>query len=300
METITICICTRQRQDGLRVCLESLTKIHVPANVSLMVQVVENDTHTFTKELVSSFSDRLRTKYYLETSAGIVFARNRHLQEAKDSDIIIFLDDDQYVDADWLIEMLKCKDQYGASAVFNNLKVVGFDALTKPSVKKFFTPQWIDSDLQMSCSGAGGLLLDNKKIRELNLSFDFEFNLSGGEDLFFTKQLVFAGLTMYNSSKAICYEVMHGTRLNLSTMLKRCMAHGRNESKIVRLRGLSREKRTFFLKVLKRQASTIIELRFIFVNSEKKYNSILNIAYTCGVLFELIGRSTSVYKTIDN
>lgn len=92
----TIAICTRNRTDDLKLCLDALMKL--PERGQEII-VVDNDPSTEdTKNLVAQFPS---IRYVFEKRKGLNIARNRAIAEAS-NDIVIFTDDDAMVDAQWL------------------------------------------------------------------------------------------------------------------------------------------------------------------------------------------------------
>lgn len=97
----TIAICTRDRPQDLKKCLDALMKL--PAD-GQEVLVIDNSPSTDeTKNLVSAYDG---VGYVLETSAGLNNARNRALREAC-NEVVVFTDDDATPDSNWLRAMLK-------------------------------------------------------------------------------------------------------------------------------------------------------------------------------------------------
>jgi glycosyltransferase involved in cell wall biosynthesis len=97
--SLTIAICTRNRAERLSRLLRSLQQVTSdPVFPSVEVLVVDNGSTDHTRESVGSFAG---VRHVLEVKAGLNFARNRALAEAK-GQIIAYLDDDVVVDAGWL------------------------------------------------------------------------------------------------------------------------------------------------------------------------------------------------------
>jgi cellulose synthase/poly-beta-1,6-N-acetylglucosamine synthase-like glycosyltransferase len=84
----TIAICTRNRTDDLRRCLEALMKLPDDGQEILVIDNCPSTNET--KDLAASFP---KIKYVLETRPGLDFARNTALEQAT-GDVIAFTDDD--------------------------------------------------------------------------------------------------------------------------------------------------------------------------------------------------------------
>ena len=101
--SFSVAVCTRDRPQDLRLCLEALEKC-VPA--PLEVLVVDNAPSTeATAALLSSRFPRFR--YIREDEPGLDNARNRAIHESS-ADIIAFTDDDVIVDPSWIGALAEC------------------------------------------------------------------------------------------------------------------------------------------------------------------------------------------------
>ncbi|MGB8191030.1 MAG: glycosyltransferase [Chitinophagaceae bacterium] len=115
--TATIAICTRNRTDDLKRCLEALLKLPDDGQDIL---VVDNSPSTDeTKQLVASYPS---VNYVLEKRPGLDFARNTALKEAR-GEVVAFIDDDAVPDANWLRALLKN---------FNSTQVMCVTGMTMP------------------------------------------------------------------------------------------------------------------------------------------------------------------------
>jgi O-antigen biosynthesis protein len=95
---ISVVICTYNRPDQLRACLQHLRGQHYPA---FEVIVVDNCPATgAVRECVAALGDP-RYRYVAEPRAGLSPARNRGVSAAAE-DIVAFLDDDEEPDIFWL------------------------------------------------------------------------------------------------------------------------------------------------------------------------------------------------------
>lgn len=106
--SISVMIITRNRAESLKDTLTSLTR---QTRQPDEVVVVDNSSTDNTKEIISSFSDKLNIKYVYEAVKGIPHARNAGVRNAI-SDIIASIDDDCVADENWLkyIEIPFIKD----------------------------------------------------------------------------------------------------------------------------------------------------------------------------------------------
>lgn len=99
---LTIIICTYNREKYL---LETLTRLAANRYVGEWeLLLVDNNSTDTTPEICKTFATKHPTlpfRYIVETQQGLSHARNRGMAEAK-GDWLVFLDDDAFVDPDYL------------------------------------------------------------------------------------------------------------------------------------------------------------------------------------------------------
>jgi GT2 family glycosyltransferase len=94
---VTVAVCTRDRPEDMKLCLEAISQLDYP---HLEVLVIDNAPATEgTKDLVDAHYPQVR--YVREPRPGLDWARNRAILEAK-GEIIAYTDDDVAVDPGWV------------------------------------------------------------------------------------------------------------------------------------------------------------------------------------------------------
>lgn len=94
---VTVAVCTRDRPEDMKLCLEAITQLDYP---HLDILVVDNAPQTeATKDLIEN--DYPQVRYAREPRPGLDWARNRAILEAKGT-IIAYTDDDVVVDRGWV------------------------------------------------------------------------------------------------------------------------------------------------------------------------------------------------------
>ncbi|MGF1522700.1 MAG: glycosyltransferase family 2 protein [Leptolyngbyaceae cyanobacterium] len=97
MPLVTVAVCTRDRPEDMKLCLEAISKLDYPY---LDILVIDNaPTTEGTKTLIDEHYPQVR--YVCEPRPGLDWARNRAILEAK-GEIIAYTDDDVAVDAGWV------------------------------------------------------------------------------------------------------------------------------------------------------------------------------------------------------
>lgn len=99
---VTVAVCTRDRPEDMRLCLEAISQLDYP---HLDILVVDNAPQTDgTRSLVETHYPQVR--YVQEPRPGLDWARNRAILAAK-GDIIAYTDDDVVVDAGWVTNLVQ-------------------------------------------------------------------------------------------------------------------------------------------------------------------------------------------------
>src|SRR5262249_31294146 len=99
---LEVVIPTYNRADLLPVCLRSLHAATVPAGLNVRITIVDNNSKDTTREVVESWKDRFngRLSYVFERMQGRSAALNAGIT-ASDSDLVVFIDDDEEIDETW-------------------------------------------------------------------------------------------------------------------------------------------------------------------------------------------------------
>jgi len=90
---ITLCICTYNRHESLKVTLGSLLLCIDEFTSDDEVLVIDNNSNDATKLVVEESSNSLPVKYHFEAKQGLAAARNKAMSEAS-NDVLVFIDDD--------------------------------------------------------------------------------------------------------------------------------------------------------------------------------------------------------------
>ena len=121
MKSVCICVATFGRPAGLTRLLRSLSNLSFQKNRDLFVRiaVADNDADGSAWLSVKEAARYLRVPitYEIEPKRGVSFARNRSVRMAGECDYIAFVDDDEFVEANWLDELLKAQAVYNADVV---------------------------------------------------------------------------------------------------------------------------------------------------------------------------------------
>ncbi|MBW4459918.1 MAG: glycosyltransferase [Nodosilinea sp. WJT8-NPBG4] len=100
--SVTVAVCTRDRPDDLKMCLDALCQLDYS---NLDILVVDNaPKNELIKEVVETYRSLVR--YVSEPRPGLDWARNRAILESR-SEIIAYTDDDVLVDPAWVKQLVR-------------------------------------------------------------------------------------------------------------------------------------------------------------------------------------------------
>lgn len=251
---IVIGICTCRRSKLLAITLHSLENMKKPDNCNLSVIVADNDPTESAEHVVEKFKtlSDIPVQYLMETKAGIPFARNRILNEALslNTDYLAFIDDDEYVEKDWLITLWRTFNEFSADVLIGFVRTVYPDH-TPDWIKKgnFYQRDKVDSRhgstlLQEvkslftyhpwdgKSNKTNGTILDsgrtcnvffdfNKLIVNWGMRFDESFGLRGGSDAEFFLRAIEKGAVIRSAEYAVVNEILMDDRMTLSYLIRR-------------------------------------------------------------------------------
>ena len=228
---ISVCICTYKRPSFLKRLLVSLEQQQTEQQFDYSVVVTDNDTDMSAKDVVAEFAAQyvIEVTYSSETRQNIALARNKALENAK-GDFIAFIDDDEFPEPDWLLNMLKtCED----------FKVAGILGPVRPHFEEP-PPDWIIKGgfcerpehptgrvMEWEECRTGNLLFRKAILDGVIEPFKPEFG-TGGEDKDFFMRMTQQGHEFRWCNEGITYETVPPERWTRSYMLKRALLRGKN------------------------------------------------------------------------
>jgi succinoglycan biosynthesis protein ExoM len=195
---ISVCICTYKRPELLQRLLSKLEEQKTEGLFDYSAIVVDNDKSESARQTVESYGQKSKTPvyYYVQPEQNIALARNKAVENAK-GDFVAFIDDDEYPNEDWLLNLYKIFYEYSADGVLGPVK---------PSFETEPPPWIIKGKLCERESLPTGTIIRNGKytrtgnvllsrtifVDEDNL-FDPVFGRTGGEDGDFFRRMIKKG-----------------------------------------------------------------------------------------------------------
>ncbi|MBG6214540.1 MAG: glycosyltransferase family 2 protein [Cryobacterium sp.] len=242
-QCVVIAVLTYRRPSDLEKLLPALLDQADMVLAPVEIVVIDNDPDAGARALVAETSwleaaepastRRASIRYVHEPTPGIASARNRALQEGRDADLLIFIDDDERPSSHWLVQLLDTYSTYRPAAVVGPV-LSQFDTEPDQWIRAggFFERRRFTTGTPVSLAATNNLLLDLAQVRRLGLSFDERFGLSGGSDSLFTRQLHQRGGQMIWCDEAIVIDVVPVDRLTREWVLQRAFRMGNTWSRI--------------------------------------------------------------------
>lgn len=133
---LSIIICTYNREQYIYHTLQCVAQCQAPQQGHELLLINNQSTDSTHDEYLRFQNDYPDTpiRYFYETSQGLSHARNRGLREAK-GDWIVFLDDDAFVESDYLVRL----EQH----IKNLPDMAAFGGKILPLFENGQTPEWL-------------------------------------------------------------------------------------------------------------------------------------------------------------
>jgi GT2 family glycosyltransferase len=223
----TVALCTHNHADRLVRTLADLPLIHMP-EAAWELLIIDNGSRDSTPEVLASqiWPSNWSVRVIREDKLGLSNARNRAIQEAY-GEYIIFIDDDETADPDWLcaFERLIAKKQPDA-----------FGGRIRVLFEENYRPAWLSDDLlgflgelnraekcaPLTDSGTsfyGGNFGFRRSVCQTVGGFDANLGRkgtdnTGGEEVDFYRRLLAAGFRIWWTPDAVIHHRIQAVKLN--------------------------------------------------------------------------------------
>lgn len=225
--SFVICVCTYNRNELLADLLKSFSLLDLPLQCKLSVIVVDNFQEDSAKEVVSSAKNSYsyNVNYLHEPIKGIYRARNRALQAglALEADYLAFTDDDCVVTSQWLGVLHRAMIISGkkwACGPVHAVKDAVNVAMAASRTSNNVEPKTHLTNSAATCN----VIISSDIIQKLGLSFDEDFDLTGGGDRHFFACLTQHGYKGAEVSEILVYEHFRCDRFYFKARYRRFAA----------------------------------------------------------------------------
>lgn len=229
--SIDICICTFRR-DHIAKTILSIDAAQMPTGHDVRIIVTDNDDTPSAQHLVQETAKSMQIPVLYQHVPGrnISIARNAGLETAT-AEWVAFLDDDELVTPDWLVNLFSRQQATGADAIFGHSRADYDDT----------APDWIvqgDFHSQFAVMRGGEVETGhtcNALVRWSDtpwqmVRFDLARGKSGGEDTEFFFRMRALGAQFAIADDSIVHEEVPENRLTLQWLLRRRFRIGQSYS----------------------------------------------------------------------
>jgi succinoglycan biosynthesis protein ExoM len=194
--------------------------------------VVDNDSSQSAHDTVTDWKQKsvIEIDYFCEPIQNIALARNKAVANGK-GNFIAFIDDDEFPESTWLINLLKTQKQYKAAGVLGPVK---------PHFE-IEPPQWIIRGRicerssfssgtilkKPSDTRTGNVLLNKELFSDQEKFFNPKFGRTGGEDVDFFHRMMNKGFSFVWCNEASVYEVVPPERFRKKYYIKKALLRGK-------------------------------------------------------------------------
>lgn len=240
---ISLVICTYNRDKYIYQTLKKISANKFPTDKYEII-LVDNNSTDDTSNLCKQFeteNPNINYKYFLELNQGLSYARNRGIKESSGS-LIVFLDDDSFVDNDYLQNLSSYIESYSDMAAFGGRISPLYESGSEP----FWMNPWLYSLVSAIDKGSEVLEFNGKSYPiGANMGFtreciekcgDFNVKLGrsgknfiGGEEKDIFERIKSQGFKIYYFPKTHVHHVIPESRTTLEYIRKAAVGIGKSE-----------------------------------------------------------------------
>jgi len=143
---ISIIICTYNREQFIYKALQSLAQNDFSTDLYEIILVNNNSTDQTETQCKTFQQDypHINFRYFIETNQGLSHARNRGISESQ-GDLLVFLDDDSFVNPDYLQNLDQYQKEYPNMAAFGGEITPLFETGIAPAWLSKWTYSWVSA-----------------------------------------------------------------------------------------------------------------------------------------------------------
>ena len=225
---VSICVCTYKRPELLERLLRSVAAQETGGLFTFSLVVADNDRSRSSEAVVEAFrsSHTVSVRYCVEPRQNIALARNKAIENCE-GDFVAFLDDDEFPEKNWLLNLFRACEQYQVDGVLGPVRRYFDQAPPEWIVKGDFYERPIHPTgmpVRWSMGRTGNVLLRKRIFTPGELPFRPEFR--HGEDQDFFRRMIENGCRFVWCSDAVAYEVVPPVRWKRTFMLKKALLRG--------------------------------------------------------------------------
>lgn len=226
---ISVCVCTYKRPEFLERLLADLGVQETDGLFTYSIVVTDNDSLRSAEALVKEFAAKtpIHVTYSVEARQNICLARNTAIEHST-GEFVAFIDDDEFPEKRWLVNLFKACNTEGVAGVLGPVKsyfdknapqwVVKGGFYDRPTHPTGFVIDWIEGR-------TGNVLLKTQLFEHGVPPFDPAFHRGGDTDFF--RRMIEKGRVFIWCDEAVVYEEVPPVRWTRAFMLKRALLRGK-------------------------------------------------------------------------
>jgi len=208
----------------------SFVKAIIPFNFNIEFLIIDNTINQNAKNIVYKIKKKINRKiYYInEKKRGIVYARNKCLEEVKkiNCDYFLFLDDDCEIDSRWFVNFKKIINKHNVK-IITGPQIHKKNGRINKNLEIIFEKKINDNNKFVNWAATNNVILSKKVLLSSNLKFDIRLNKFGmGEDQLFFLQLNKKGHKILWNKEIKVYEKKHSHRSTMKWVTNRSFRLG--------------------------------------------------------------------------
>jgi len=236
-DRVLIGICTFLRPE-LAATLASLAAL-TPCGLPVSVAIADSDAQPSARDLVEGITvdHPLEVSYLHAPQANISIARNALLDHARATGarLLVYLDDDETVEPDWLMHLVAAWRDADAGAVLGPVRAHYLPDAPgwMDRARAHDTLPVYDPDGSITSGYTCNVLVDLADPAARQLSFDPVRGRSGGEDSAFFAGFLAAGGKIAFAPLAVVHETVPSDRARLAWLLRRRYRMGQTHASLI-------------------------------------------------------------------
>ncbi|GAB3373456.1 glycosyltransferase [Spongiibacter taiwanensis] len=300
---INIAVCTCQRLKLLRICLASLVEMSLPEGVEVCLSVIDNDVEGSARDLIAEFADGCHFAIYYvhQPKRGIPVARNTAVEKAHalNADYLVFIDDDEWVEVDWLLNLYAYAMEVGGDKVISGAVCPEVPADVPEHLAKLFVMKERRTGTRLETCATNNVMIPSFVTRDIGMRFDESQPLAGGTDTLFFLAAAAKGVVILKCAEALVHELIPPGRVSLGWLWRRkyrvgITLAGRRQQQGRGVHGL------FLSSIVKVLGHGLVALAWVVIWQPLLRNkATLKAARDMGVVVGCLGGRIDSYSTVD-
>lgn len=264
---VAICIATYQRPLLLSDLLSSINQCKRPKGMQIEIRIIDNDCNGSAQAAVDAFREQAHgyqsISYTIEPRQNIAHARNAAIKQGE-ADAYIFVDDDETVSTNWLMQLATTAHNHQADAVFGPVQAkLGNYTGAWQERGRFYAKDvpTAGTPLDWRETRTSNTWVHGTWFNQRDFRFDAKLGRSGGSDSDLFARMAEAGAVYVSSKEASVEEFVPADRATFRWLCKRAYRNGLIYER--NLRATSEPNRPLARAVKRLCAATLLSLRGI-------------------------------------